>query len=116
MIKLKRVYEPEDSQDGYRVLVERLWPRGVSKEKAHLDLWLKEIAPSPELRVWFGHDPDKWEEFRKRYSEELDHNEAEVTKLRELAGKGNISLIYAAHDTEHNAAVVLQGYLDSSEK
>lgn len=107
MINPKRIYEPADPQDGYRVLVERLWPRGISKQRAALDLWLKEIAPSPELRIWFGHDP-RWEECRKRYREELLTNEEPVARLVELARRGNVTFVYAAKDSQHNAAVVLR--------
>ncbi|MEN6370545.1 MAG: DUF488 domain-containing protein [Armatimonadota bacterium] len=112
MVKTKRIYEQPDPNDGYRVLVERLWPRGISKQRAALDLWLKEIAPSTELRTWFGHDPAKWKEFRKLYKDELDENKDAVEILRKLTQKGNVSLIYAARDTEHNAAVVLKEYLE----
>lgn len=116
MIKLKRVYDPADPEDGYRVLVERLWPRGISKERATLGLWLKEVAPSAELRICFGHDPAKWEEFRKRYEDELRQNEAGVAQLQELARKGDVTFVYAARDTEHNAAVVLKDFLEHSDK
>lgn len=112
MIKLKRVYEPPGPEDGCRVLVERLWPRGISKEKASLDLWLKDVAPSPELRTWFGHDPAKWDEFRKRYFEELKENEDAVDKLRELDRKGSVTFVYAAKDMEHNAAVALKDFIE----
>lgn len=112
MIKLKRVYEPVASEDGFRVLVERLWPRGISKERAALDLWLKEVAPSPKLRSWFGHDPAKWEEFRSSYRDEIKTHEDEVAQLQELSRKGDVTFVYAAHDMEHNAAVVLKDYLD----
>lgn len=116
MIKQKRVYEQTDPADGCRVLVERLWPRGISKERAALDLWLKEVAPSTELRTWFGHDPAKWKEFRKRYENELRQNEAGVAQLQELARKGDVTFVYAARDTEHNAAVVLKDFLDHPDK
>lgn len=116
MIKLKRVYEPAGPEDGCRVLVERLWPRGISKERAALDHWLKEVAPSPELRTWFGHDPVKWEEFRKRYENELRQNEDGVAQLQEFARKGDVTFVYAARDTEHNAAVVLKDFLDHPDK
>ncbi len=114
MIKLKRVYEPADPSDGFRVLVERLWPRGISKEKAAIDLWLKDVAPSPELRTWFGHDPAKWEEFRKRYGRELEDRGDAVAQLKELDRKGDVTFVYAARDTEHNAAVALREFLSSS--
>lgn len=110
-IQIKRVYEPADKDDGARVLVDRLWPRGLSKERAALTLWLKEIAPSVELRKWFGHDPERWKEFVDRYRAELAHNEAAVAQLRVLAGKERVTLLYAAHDTEHNDAVALAAYL-----
>ncbi|NLN77939.1 MAG: DUF488 domain-containing protein [Armatimonadetes bacterium] len=114
MIRLQRVYEPADPSDGARVLVERLWPRGISKERAALKLWLKDVAPSPELRTWFGHDPEKWEEFRRRYWEELEHNPEPIEQLRELVEQGNVTFIYSAHDEEHNAAVVLKDYIERS--
>lgn len=114
MIKLKRVYETVDPKDGTRVLVERLWPRGISKERAALDLWLKDVAPSPELRTWFSHDPAKWEEFCNRYHEELRHNTDAVNRLTELAHNGDVTLVFAARDTEHNAAVVLKEYIERS--
>ena len=116
MIKLKRVYEDAEKQDGSRVLVERLWPRGISKERAKLDLWLKEVAPSPGLRTWFGHDPAKWEEFRRKYVEELQQQEGDLAQLRELTEKGDVTFIYAAKDTEHNAAIVLKDFLDGTFK
>ena len=112
MIQLKRVYEPADPQDGCRVLVERLWPRGISKQRAALDLWLKEVAPSPELRTWFGHDPAKWEEFGERYRAELQANNKPVARLVELANEGDITFVYAAKDTQHNAAVVLKEFIE----
>jgi uncharacterized protein YeaO (DUF488 family) len=113
MIHLKRAYDPASPDDGYRVLVERLWPRGLTKEKAALDLWLKEIAPSPELRKWFGHDPEKWEEFTRRYQVELDHNVETVAQLRRILEKeDNVTFVYAAHDTQHNSAMLLKSYLD----
>ena len=110
-IKIKRVYEPLDSDDGARVLVDRLWPRGLRKENAALTLWLKEIAPSQELRKWFGHDPARWAEFRRRYRAELAHNDKAVARLADLSQRGPLTLLYAAHDTEHNHAIVLSAYL-----
>lgn len=108
MIKLKRAYEKAAKNDGFRVLVDRLWPRGVSKEEAHLDLWMKDIAPSTVLRKWFGHDPKKWDEFREKYKKELSNNKEAMEQLRELAKKHKtLTLIYAAKDTEHNEAIVL---------
>jgi len=113
MIRLKRAYDPVSPDDGYRILVERLWPRGLTKEKAALDLWLKEIAPSPELRKWFSHDPEKWEEFTRRYRAELDHNLEAVVQLRQILEKeNNVTFVYAAHDTQHNSAMLLKNYLE----
>lgn len=112
LVTTKRVYEPSDPSDGVRVLVDRLWPRGLKKADAKIDLWLSEIAPSPELRRWFGHRPDRWEVFRDRYRAELAHNPA-ATKLRE-AGKRRLTLLYAAKDETHNHARVLLDYLRPS--
>ena len=106
-VRLKRVYEPAEDADGYRVLVDRLWPRGVSRERARLDRWEKELAPSADLRTWFGHDPDRFEEFRKRYLEELRRHRSRLTELRRRARSGTLTLVYAARDAEHNDAVVL---------
>ena len=111
MVKLKRAYEPPDDDDGLRILVERLWPRGLTKRRAAIDLWLKDVAPSAELRKWFGHDPAGWEEFRRRYVEELREHPQEVARLRALARKSTITLVYAARDELHNDAVVLRGVL-----
>lgn len=110
-IKIKRVYEKPDKEDGFRVLVDRLWPRGFTKEKAHVDLWLKEIAPSTELRKWFGHEPEKWPEFKKKYLQELKENEKPVSILRDYLKKGTVTLVYAAKDQVHNEALVLKGLL-----
>jgi len=112
MFKLKRVYEAPTARDGFRVLVERLWPRGISKERAHLDLWLKEVAPSQGLRKWFNHDPAKWTEFQARYMAELKEKDAVVRLLREKAKKSTVSLVYAAHDEKHNGALVLKKFLE----
>lgn len=106
-IKIKRVYEKPDKEDGFRILVDRLWPRGLTKEKASVDLWLKKIAPSTELRKWFGHDPKKWIEFKKRFLHELKENKEPVLLLKEQMKKGMITLVYAAKDEEHNEALVL---------
>ncbi|MFL5663305.1 MAG: DUF488 domain-containing protein [Ktedonobacteraceae bacterium] len=113
MVALKRVYDKPGPGDGTRVLVERLWPRGLSKERAHVDLWLKEIAPSHELRTWFGHDPEKFAEFRCRYETELasETGQAALTRLQELAEQGPVTLVFAAHDIEHTNAVVLRDLL-----
>jgi uncharacterized protein YeaO (DUF488 family) len=110
-LKIKRVYEKPEKADGTRILVDRLWPRGLSKEKAAVDLWLKEIAPSTELRKWFGHDPQKWDEFQKRYRAELKANEEAVQRLRDEMKKGMVTLVYGAKDEEHNDAVVLKEFL-----
>jgi uncharacterized protein YeaO (DUF488 family) len=107
-VRLKRAYEPVDAADGTRVLVDRLWPRGVSKVDAVLDQWMKEIAPSTELRKWFGHDPDRWEEFCRRYSEELHQNAELLSQLRSLARQSPVTLVYSAHDEVHNDAIVLR--------
>ncbi len=110
-IKIKRAYEQPDKEDGLRILIDRLWPRGVSKEEAKADLWLKEIAPSTELRKWFGHDPAKWTEFQKRYSKELDANLELVNTIKGFAKKGTVTLVYGAKDEDHNDAIVLREYL-----
>ena len=110
-LKLKRVYEPPEENDGIRILVDRLWPRGLSKEKAQVDLWLKEIAPSTELRKWFAHDPEKWSEFKKRYTSELKENKEAVSVLKQEMKKGTVTLLYGAKDETHNDAVVLLAFL-----
>jgi uncharacterized protein YeaO (DUF488 family) len=115
-LKIKRVYEPSDKNDGTRVLVDRLWPRGMTKAKAGVDIWLKELAPSAELRKWFGHDPDKWTEFKKRYRAELEMNDEQVARLREEIKKGPVTLLYGAKDEEHNDAVVLMEFLRDQKK
>jgi uncharacterized protein YeaO (DUF488 family) len=106
-IRLKRAYEPAASSDGHRVLIDRLWPRGVSREQAKLDEWERELSPSAELRQWFGHEPRRFEEFRRRYIEELRQRRPRLTELRRRARDGTLTLVYAAHDSEHNDAVVL---------
>lgn len=111
-VMLKRAYAPADASDGMRILVDRLWPRGVSKARAHLDLWLKDVAPSTELRKWFDHDPTKWVEFKRRYRAELKHNPA-FAELQQMAGKHDLTLVYAARDQQHNEAVVLQQLLQA---
>jgi uncharacterized protein YeaO (DUF488 family) len=110
-IQIRRIYEPPRADDGARILVDRLWPRGVSKEEAKLTLWLKDIAPSTELREWFGHDPSRWHEFSRRYRAELKANEAAVAEIAEFLKSGRVTLLYGARDTEHNEAVVLADYL-----
>lgn len=110
-VQLKRVYEPAGAHDGDRILVDRIWPRGLSKQKAALDLWFKEIAPSTALRQWFAHDPAKWDGFRERYFRELDAMPGQVAQLRSLLKKPSVTLLYAARDEEHNQAVALLEYL-----
>jgi uncharacterized protein YeaO (DUF488 family) len=107
-VRLKRAYEPSEATDGTRVLVDRLWPRGVSKAQADLDRWMKEIAPTTELRKWFGHDPDRWPEFCRRYSNELHQNATLLSQLRSLGRKSPMTLVYSAHDEVHNDAIVLR--------
>jgi uncharacterized protein YeaO (DUF488 family) len=110
-VNLKRVYDPAAPGDGTRLLIDRLWPRGLSKADAAVDRWLKEIAPSTELRRWFGHDPERWHEFRRRYTDELRENATALEELRALARKGTVTLLYGARDEEHNDAVVLRDVL-----
>lgn len=107
-VRIKRAYEAPSPDDGTRVLVDRLWPRGVKKADAGISQWMKEIAPSNELRKWFGHDPERWEEFRRRYKAELAQKRELVGQLRQLAGRGPLTLVYSAHDEAHNQAVVLR--------
>ena len=111
MIQLKRAYDDPSPDDGVRVLVDRLWPRGVSKEDAALDRWMKEVAPTTELRKWFDHDPEKWDAFRDRYAAELENHTEELAYLRETSRAGTLTLVYGAKDTEHNDAVVLKDVL-----
>jgi uncharacterized protein YeaO (DUF488 family) len=110
-IRVKRIYEPPDRKDGARVLVDRLWPRGARKEETKLTLWLKDIAPSAELRRWFGHDPARFAEFSRRYLAELGTNRDVVSRMDDLLKGGLVTLLYAAHDTQHNHARVLSHYL-----
>jgi len=112
MIRTKRIYEEPSEDDGGRVLVDRLWPRGISKEKASLDRWEKDLAPSDDLRRWFGHDPAKWEEFLRRYRAELEGKEEALARLRREANEGTVTLLYAAKDEEHNNAVALKRYIE----
>lgn len=112
-IRVKRVYEPAEKSDGQRVLVDRLWPRGVSKEKAALTLWLKAIAPSEELRKWFDHRAERWDAFRERYATELDSREEALRELGNLLENGRVTLVYGAHDEAHNNAVALAQYLNA---
>jgi len=111
-IRTKRAYEQPASDDGARVLVDRLWPRGLTKEKAQIDLWLKEIGPSTELRKWFAHDPAKWDRFRGRYETEIKHNGELLEILKRKANEGTLTLIYAARDAKHNEALVLKRFLE----
>lgn len=112
MLQLKRVYEPPSPSDGQRILVERLWPRGLTKARAAVDLWLKDVAPSPELGKWFAHDPAKWPRFKERYWKELRVHPEAVGQIRKAAREGTVTLVYAAHDQEHNGALALQQFLD----
>lgn len=107
MLRVKRVYDPPAPSDGRRILVDRLWPRGLSKQRAAIDEWMKEIAPSAELRRWFGHDPKKWPEFQRRYKQELRAHADLVDKIAKLASRGRVTLVYGARDEAHNDAVVL---------
>lgn len=111
-IKLKRAYEAPAKTDGKRILVERLWPRGVTKDDARLHDWFKEIAPSPALRKWYGHEPEKWPEFQKRYRKELDGSQDALSRLAALCARGTVTFIYAARDEDRNSAVVLKSYLE----
>ncbi len=111
-IGIKRIYEPVEEKDGYRVLVDRLWPRGIRKKEAGIDLWLKDAAPSTALRQWFNHEPEKWDEFKKQYFAELDNNRQLLQSFIEDNKKRRITLVYASRDTEHNQAVLLRQYLE----
>ena len=111
-VRLKRVYEKTGGHEGTRVLIDRVWPRGVRKSEAAIDLWLKEIAPSTELRKWFGHDPEKWPDFKRRYFRELEQNAALVEKLSNMNQKGTVTLVFGAKDEKHNNAVALKEYLE----
>jgi uncharacterized protein YeaO (DUF488 family) len=113
-IQIKRVYLQASEDDGVRILVDRLWPRGLTKEKASVDLWIKEVAPSNELRKWFGHDPGKWDEFQTRYLAELKASGEPLARLKQEASKGRVTLLYGAKDEEHNEAVVLLKILKKS--
>jgi len=113
MIKLKRVYERPESDDGERILVERLWPRGMKRDALELDAWLKDVAPSHELRRWFGHDPARWDEFRQRYAAELDARPAAWQPIFKAASSRTVTLLFSSHDVAHNNAVALQGYLET---
>jgi uncharacterized protein YeaO (DUF488 family) len=110
-VKLKRAYEPAATNDGTRILIDRLWPRGVKKADAAIDQWVKDIAPSTALRKWFGHDPERWTEFRRRYAAEVHQHPHQLGALRTLARQGPITLVFSAHDELHNDAVALRGFL-----
>ena len=116
MIKIKRAYDEVSDDDGYRILVGRLWPRGMTKERAAIALWLKDVAPSTELRKWFGHDPNKWDEFKERYWKELDGRQNDVDMILKKAREGTVTLIYSARDREHNAAQALKQYIEMPRK
>jgi uncharacterized protein YeaO (DUF488 family) len=116
MLKLKRAYDPASNADGTRILVERLWPRGLSKEQVHVDTWLKEVGPSTDLRKWFGHDPEKWPQFRTRYFRELDARPEAWQPILSQARRGTVTLIYSSHDAVHNNAVALQEYLQAKRR
>ena len=111
-VKIRRVYEEAKREDGKRILVDRLWPRGLRKAEVKVDLWLKEIAPSTALRKWFSHEPSKWEEFKKRYSVELEKNNEQISLLEREVSEGKVTLVYGAKDQEHNGAVVLREFLE----
>jgi uncharacterized protein YeaO (DUF488 family) len=110
-VKLKRAYDPPAANDGTRILIDRLWPRGVTKERAAIDQWMKDIAPSTELRKWFGHDPARWDEFCRRYAKEVRQHGELLNQLRSLARQGSITLVYSAHDEKHNDAVELRNLI-----
>jgi len=113
MIKVKRSYKPAEIDDGFRILVDRLWPRGVSKDKAHLNLWMKEIAPSDDLRKWFSHEPEKWEKFKFKYKAQLEDKKELLREIKDIEKENNIiTLVYSAKDEDHNNALVLKGILD----
>jgi uncharacterized protein YeaO (DUF488 family) len=112
MLHIKRAYEEPSSTDGERILVDRLWPRGLTKARAAIDLWMKEIAPSPALRKWFAHDPAKWKQFQQRYFKELQEHPQEVDELRKKARRGRVTLVHSARDEQHNGALALKTYLE----
>ena len=115
MIRMKRVYDQASKEDGFRILVDRLWPRGMSKDKVKVDLWLKEVAPSDDLRKWFSHDPKKWQEFKKRYEKELKDKQELLRKMKQAEKeKGTVTILYSAKDEEHNQAVALAAFLQKA--
>ena len=111
-VAIKRVYEKPSKEDGFRILVDRLWPRGLTKEKVAADLWFKEIAPTTELRKWFNHETEKWPEFQKKYLKEISENEPAIATLKEIMNEGKVTILYAAKDEEHNEARILMDYLN----
>ena len=114
MVRIKRIYEPADDRDGYRILVDRLWPRGLSKETANIDLWMKDIAPSSALRKWYGHEPKKWERFRQKYLAELESETGVLSQLRDIIKQNRtVTFLYGSKDDAHNQAVVLKDFFDS---
>ena len=112
-IRVKRIYDSPTREDGYRILVDRIWPRGLTKEQAHIDLWLKDVAPSTALRRWFNHDPDKWNEFQMRYFRELEQAASHLVQLKKRIDLKRVTLLYAAKNTEYNNAVALKSFLES---
>ena len=116
LLRTKRAYESAEVSDGVRFLVDRLWPRGIKKEKLEMKAWLKDVAPSPELRKWFAHDPDKWQEFERRYRAELEANSNAWKPILEAAKQGDVTLLYSARDTEHNSALLLKTFLEEQMK
>ncbi len=116
MIQIKRVYDPPARSDGHRLLVERLWPRGMKKEKLELDAWLKDAAPSTELRKWFNHDPARWQEFQQRYRAELDQHPGAWQSILDEANKGDVTLLFSSHDAAHNNVVALKAYLEAKQQ
>jgi uncharacterized protein YeaO (DUF488 family) len=112
MLQIKRAYEEPTSKDGQRILVDRLWPRGLTKARAAIDLWMKEVAPSPALRKWFAHDPAKWKQFQQRYFKELQEHPQAVDQLRKKARRGRVTLVHSARDEQHNGALALKAYLE----
>jgi len=115
-IEVKRVYEPAEDDDGYRILVDRLWPRGLRKSQAGVDLWMKDIAPSDSLRKWFGHEPEKWEEFKRRYSEELDGKMEFIEEIRSRARNGKVTLLFSSREERNNNAHALKEYIESMDE
>jgi uncharacterized protein YeaO (DUF488 family) len=116
MIQVKRVYDKAAPEDGKRFLVERLWPRGIKKSDLHVEAWLKDVGPSTALRQWFGHDPRRWDEFRRRYFRELEKNVEACEPIHRAAERGRVTLVYSSHDTEHNNAVALREFLEAKSK